>query len=106
MPFSLRRCPHDVRQSAEHIFECLRCGTMFVSVNRNNPNLGRIIDSLNRTHSFPDTYLDPHTGHTVNSMNVDLGPIPEDIHIIKDKMDDMEKTLLIFSEILKDALQS
>ena len=99
MPY-LPHCRHDVRQSAEHVFECLRCGTMFPGVNRNNPNLGRIIDSLNRGNDFPPAYLDSHTGHSVNSIN------PEDIDEIKYKLNELDKTLLIFSEILKDALQS
>ena len=100
----LPHCRHEVRQIAEHVFQCIHCGTVFPGIHKNDPNLGRILDSLIRNHSFSDMYVGSHGGHSINS--VDLGSIPEDLNVIKSTMKELEKTLFIFSEILKDALQT
>ncbi len=101
-------CRHDVRQTAEHAFECLKCGTMFLGVDRRDPNLGHMIDRINRGYGLADIYLDPHSGKTIDRefIHVDLGSMPEDVTLLKAKMDELEKTLSLFADILKHAVQS
>ena len=105
---ALPHCRHDVRQIAAHMFECTRCGTMFLGVDRRDPNLGRAMDRINGGHSFANVYLDPRSGKTIDRefIHVDLGSMPEDIILLKAKMDELEKTLSLFADILKHAVQS
>ena len=105
---SLPHCKHDVRQIAADMFECIRCGTIFLGIDRRNPNLGRMIDSMNRGHGLADTYLGPSGGKTIDRefIHVDLGSMPEDVTLLKAKMDELEKTLSLFADILKHAVQS
>ena len=104
----LPHCRHDVRQTAEHMFECLRCGTIFLGIDRRDPNLGRTIDSINRGHGLADTYLGSSDGKTIDRefIHVDLGSMPEDVTLLKAKMDELERTLSLFADILKHALQT
>ena len=104
MPFPLRPCRHELRQIQENAFECHYCRIIFFGVERSHPNISRIMDSCQRNH------ID-EVGRHLSSMDipvthVDLGSMPQDVTIMKSKIEDLDKTLLIFSEILKDALQS
>ncbi len=104
MPFPPRPCLHEIRQLQEHAFECHHCGMVFFGVERSHPDIHRIMDSCQRKKMN-------EVGRHLSSMNipvthVDLGSMPQDVTIMKSKIDDLDKTLLIFSEILKDALQS
>ena len=105
---SLPHCKHDVRQIAKHGFECLHCGTIFLGMDRRDPKLGYMIDRINGGHSFADIYLDPHSRKTIDRefIHVDLGSMPEDVTLLKAKMDELERTLSLFADILKHAVQS
>jgi len=105
---SLPLCKHDVRQIAAHMFECLRCGTIFLGMDRRDPKLGYMIDRIYRGHSFADICLDPHGGKTIDRefIHVDLGSMPEDVTLLKAKMDELEETLSLFADILKHAVQT
>ena len=78
--------------------ECRRCGRTTHYMN--------FIQELSRAlQRFEGRELPPGASHT----HVDLGTIPEDVSNIKhrlDKLDELEKTLSLFADILKHALQS
>ena len=101
-------CRHDVKQMANHGFECFNCGTVFLGIDRRDPNLGRIMDNMHKGYSLADIYLDPRSGKTIDRefIHVDLGSMPEDVTLLKAKMDELERTLSLFADILKHAVQS
>ena len=104
MPSSPHLCRHETRQIRETAFECYHCGMIFFGVERSHPDINRIMeDCCNRKMG--------EVGRHLSSMNipvthVDLGSMPQDVTTIKSSIEELDKTLLIFSEILKDALQS
>ena len=103
MPMS-SGCCHETRQIRNNAFECRYCGMVFVGVNRRSPDFDRIMDAVQRRETN-------EVGRHLSSMNipvthVDLGSMPQDVISIKSQMEQMEKALSLFSEVLKDALQT
>lgn len=106
MPY-LPRCRHDARQIANHVFECTRCGTMFVGIDQRDPNLSHILSALNGRDpiSNPSSYNNDRIQCT-NAVHIDLGTIPQDILDTKNQLKEMEKALSLFAEVLKNVVQA
>ena len=101
-------CQHQaIRQIAYDEFECGDCRMLFLGMDGRHPNARVIIDAIRTIGGSPPSGMPqaPYTSPTPN-IPLDFQAVPEDLAVIKTKMDDLEKTLSVFVEILKNALQS
>lgn len=105
MPKLSTRCHHQVHQVHMDMFECMDCGMIFYGADKADHVTRHIMEGIvrNRGRIDPNGYIRAMEQelHHPNTINVDLGSIPQEISAIRVKMDELEKTLSIFSEILK-----
>ncbi len=109
-------CHHPgVHQVAYNAFECHDCRMVFFGVDRRDHRFQALIDSMHISGSQkidPNILLSPSPYPTqtqtreIPVVHVDLGSVPEDVTLLKAKMDELERTLSLFADILKHAVQS
>lgn len=114
-----RDCLHtDIGQIYYNAFECNRCRMVFFGIEKSDPRCSKAMHSMHtygRGYANPDIFIDPissigsisqrHTSQ-VPVVHVDLGSMPQDVISMKTRMDELEKSLSLFVDILKNAIRT
>lgn len=102
--------PHQIDYDA---FECRDCGMIFFGIEKSHPQFSKAIHYMRNRRTpgaiDPSTYIHAQTAPYASPnqhIPLDFQAIPEDLTDIKARMKELEKTLSVFVEILKSALQT